>query len=448
MNSIRDYYSRVPFEVVIWNKYQTKKCILDTISRAREANPFNPYKVRAAFKRIEKMLENLVALPWHKEFRRIQTTSGLFKLEINGPLSSVEEIFEGAGFQMVCPRQLVLPEEKMPQKDDGEGVLSTIFDLLVAQVVLDDIIEILERSCPKIKSQNETNLDENANCYSWIYAYFQERTHTTTERSCANIQQLLNNVTNNLSKVEWITVRPGPKNEKHLGSTVGGAPSGLSNNNSKLITDKNGSLKMSAQERTRKFLAQQSIDDENLLRIADESTTEPPSELNKKHFVQNGSTQTSARRVDDCNSYLPRSNRGSGSVVQYFNLPDIDDDATFHTSPEVGERTRKKQQQRMEYEGQFGVNRGSNMNRLMGSNHMRNADSREQLDNMIRDLDDFQRKERQHGPKYNANLKDVDNFLINPSDTSDLTWHCQLCSFVNNQDNMICRMCNRSRSKS
>lgn len=267
LNLIRDYYSRLPFNLVIWNKYQTKQSIIDSILLLD--SKFNPYRAREAFKLIEIMLINLVQLPWHKEFRKIYTYSGQFRLSISEPLIGIDDVLKAAGFNesKECLMHLVLPDDKMPQVDDGESVTGVIFDCLVAQVIFTNIIEVLENCCKsKQFDENFTNL----NHYSWIQAYFRERSQHTTERACSNIQELLNNLTNYLSKLDFSAIKSlthntrvvNPSNERNATGLVSQASASSSNN------DIRGSPKLSAQERTREFLAQQSHEDDNLLTLS------------------------------------------------------------------------------------------------------------------------------------------------------------------------------------
>lgn len=270
LNSIKEYYSRVPFNVVIWNKYQTKQCVIDSILLLD--SKFNPYKARDAFKIVEEMLINLVYLPWHQEFRRIYTYSGQFRLKVSDPLIGIEEVLKAAGFeQKSAPSvmHLILPEDKMPQTDDGESVTGVIFDCMIAQVILTDIIDVFE-TCLKQSKQSDEQLMEEVNCYSWIQTYFQERCHQITDRACSNIQELLNNITNHLSKLEFSVIKSSNKNNGHdIGFASQQHGDRIDGSKSK-SSDKLDSLKLSAQERTRKFLAQQSIEDENLLRLSND----------------------------------------------------------------------------------------------------------------------------------------------------------------------------------
>lgn len=196
LNLISDYYSRIPFDLVIWNKYQTKQSIIDSILLLE--SKFNPYKAREAFKLLETMLINLVQLPWHSEFRKIHTYSGNFRLSITEPLIGIDDVLNAAGFQVSeeCSMHLVLPNDKMPQVDDGESVTSVIFDCFLAQIVCTNIIEVFE-NCLKSRQLDREFI--NINQFSWIQAYFRERSQQTTERACSNIQYLLNNLTNYLN---------------------------------------------------------------------------------------------------------------------------------------------------------------------------------------------------------------------------------------------------------
>lgn len=281
INSINDYYSRIPFNMVIWNKYQTKQCIIDSILLLD--TEFNPYKARDAFKHIEKMLINLVYLPWHKEFRKIYTYSGLYRLSVSEPLIGVEEIFKVAGFEQSrdCPMHLVLPDDKMPQTDDGESVTSVIFDCMVAQVVCSDIIDIFENSCKMSKQPG--NMNSEVNCYSWIQAYFRERSQQTTEIACSNIQDLLNNLTNHLSRVDTSTAVKSPGHKNRLANQqndkhgAGLAPK---------YSDARELPKLSTQERAREFLVQQSHEDDNLLTLSEDLLRFPSSEDNNRRLNQ------------------------------------------------------------------------------------------------------------------------------------------------------------------
>lgn len=200
-NTIKDYYSRIPFDAVIWNKYQTKQCIIDSILLLD--TKFNPYRAKDAFRLVEEMLINLVYLPWHPEFRTIHLYSGLFRSSISEQLVNIEEVLRAAGYEFCTnnPMHLVLPEDKMPQVDDGESVTGVIFDCMLAQVICADIINVFE-SCAKAAKltidggQTDIEID-----YSWIQAYLTERSHQVTERACYCLQELLRELSIHLSKV-------------------------------------------------------------------------------------------------------------------------------------------------------------------------------------------------------------------------------------------------------
>lgn len=291
-NLINDYYSRIPFNVLIWNKYQTKQCIIDSILLLDSR--FNPYKAREAFRLIEKMLINLVYLPWHKEFRRIHTYSGQYRLSISDPLLGVEELFRAAGFRPSTDSsmELVLPETKMPQVDDAESVTGVIFDCMIAQVVCTNIIEVFDNCCKQAKHCEEVMKD--INYYSWIQAYFRERSHQTTERACTNIQELLNNLTNHLSKLD-LTILKAPESSNHQSSTIKSQP--LSNSDRV-----RGSPKLNNQDRTRDIISQRSREDED-------KTITLPSDLLRIPTAINGidvgnKRQTNSNKHGECEGLL------------------------------------------------------------------------------------------------------------------------------------------------
>ena len=131
----RDYYRRVPFDLLIWNHDEVKQCIVDSILLLDIR--FDPYKAAAAFNKVEEMLVNLVKLPWHEEFRRIYTYSGQFRMVVSDPLFGVEDVLAAAGYTSDTsdnqPMHLYLPDSKMPQKDDGKSITGLLFDCLLAQ---------------------------------------------------------------------------------------------------------------------------------------------------------------------------------------------------------------------------------------------------------------------------------------------------------------------------
>lgn len=200
IHSLVEYYSRLPFNVVIWNKYQTKHCINDSIFLDSK---FNPYKAKEAFRLVEEMLINLVHLPWHNEFHKIYTYSGHYRQNINAPLIGVEEVFKAAGFEESpdCSMHLILPDGKMPQVDDSEAVFSVIFDCMIAQVICLDIIDVFENIC-KTSKLNAANYCDSVNCYPWIQNYFKERTDQITDRACNSIQESLNIMSVQLTKLD------------------------------------------------------------------------------------------------------------------------------------------------------------------------------------------------------------------------------------------------------
>lgn len=310
LNLISDYYSRLPFNLVIWNKYQTKQSIIDSILLLD--SKFNPYRAREAFRLIETMLINLVQLPWHKEFRKIYTYSGQFRLSISEPLVGIEDVLHAAGFQesKECSMHLILPDDKMPQVDDGESVTSVIFDCLVAQVVYTNIIEVFE-NCFKSKQFEENS--NNINHYSWIQAYFRERSLHTTERACSNIQELLNNLTNYMSKIDFSAIKSSAQNNIVANQSIERNTTGLTRrvSSSSSHNDVRGSPKLSAQERTREFLAQQSHEDDNLLTL--------PSDLLRIPSSSDGTSKkvSSLNKYNDQESGLARERQQSSVRASY-----------------------------------------------------------------------------------------------------------------------------------
>lgn len=211
----------------------------------------------------------------------------MFRLVVSDPLIGVEEIFKAAGFEQEsreAPMHLILPPNKMPQTDDGESVTSVIFDCLIAQVVLNNIIEIFENCC-KASRQPGEHLKGEVNCFSWIQNYFRERTHYTNERACSNIQHQLNDITDHLSRLEFSAIKSGPKQAN--GQLSGSQSSEILNHKSSSFStgehkNSGSSPTLTAQERTRKFLAQQPIDDENLLKLTDDILKVPNYDTNKE----------------------------------------------------------------------------------------------------------------------------------------------------------------------
>lgn len=278
---ISDYYSRIPFDMIIWNKYQIKQCIIDSILLLD--TKFDPYKAREAFRLIEAMLINLVQLPWHQEFRKIQTYSGEFVMSINQPLIDVVEVFKAAGFKHIPGEDqshLLLPETMLPSEDDSESVKGVIFDCLVAQVVLTNIIEVYE-NCAKAAKQP---LDKSSHFShrSWIQSYFRERCYQTTEVACTKIQDLLNEVAYLMTKSGESSLAGSTSRLCNRRNLV--QPTQPSERSDIVVTDSHEiSPKISAQERTRKFLAQQSRNDDlieqSLLKIPPE--LEPTRKVNQ-----------------------------------------------------------------------------------------------------------------------------------------------------------------------
>jgi len=256
LNSISDYYSRIPFDVVIWNKYQTKQCIIDSILLLDYK--FNPYRARDAFMHVERMLTNLVHLPWHREFRRIHTYSGLYRLSICDPLIGIEEVFKAAGFResKECVMHLVLPDDKMPQIDDGESVTGVIFDCMLAQIVLSDIVDVFEKSS---KRRDEASTEVSN---SWIQAYFRKRSQQTSDNACSSIQGILSNISNNLYRTD---------------NNVIAKASNLDERETAYPVDEiSESLRLSDQEKPNCLTMQQSFIDENLLALSDDLLRLPP----------------------------------------------------------------------------------------------------------------------------------------------------------------------------
>jgi hypothetical protein len=217
VGAIEEYYSRVPFNVLVWNTNQTKQCVVDSILSLEYG--FNPYKAKKAFRTIEQMLTNLEYLPWHKEFTKIFTYSGGFKHNVSDPLVDADNVFKAAGFEQEsdeCPLHLVIHPTGSSQAERSDLLSQVIFDCMLAQVIMGDIIDVFENCCKTSKmAPNEVKSDQ-INCYTWIQHYFRERSHQISEKACSNIQELLNNVTNHLMKHKITSVKSSSSNERFV----------------------------------------------------------------------------------------------------------------------------------------------------------------------------------------------------------------------------------------
>lgn len=314
--SVTEYYSRLPFNVVIWNKYQSKQCLNDSLF----SNPkFNPYKAKEAFRIIEEMLINLVYLPWHQEFRRIYTYSGYYKLHIDEPLIGAERILKAAGFQesSTCALHLVLPDDKMPQVDDGECVTGIIFDCMMAQVICSDIIDVFENLCKAAKLQ-VSEYSSFVNSYPWIQGYFRERTDQTSERACQIVHDLLNGLTNHLIKLDVKAIERS--------KSIDQANPGLCRDvifNQKTSMGSRESLKMNSQLRTRESSSNQVTGDvvsmmDDLLRIPT-SKTDSSGKRRLLDQNQSSSSRLVQNRPSSQDQTLISSMHSNGFNVNQFN---------------------------------------------------------------------------------------------------------------------------------
>lgn len=265
----KEYYSRLPLDSLIWNKYQTKQCIIDSVLLLDTG--FNPYKAREAFKLVEKMLINLVYLPWHPEFREIHLYSGLFRMSISEPLIGAEEVFKAAGFvtSSNSVMHLYLPDDKMPQADDGESITSVIFDSILAQTVCSDMISVFESCCKAAKISSDGSQIYDSLSYSWLRAYIAERSQETTERVCCKLQDLFRDLTTNLTRVH--------NNKSH-------AQEDKNSGEEHLRPAISRGAKQIAHDRTREFLMQQSREDAGTLMLSQDLLRLPvsSSDLNSR----------------------------------------------------------------------------------------------------------------------------------------------------------------------
>lgn len=491
MASLTDYYSRIPFNVVIWNKYQVKQCIIDSISVLDVR--FDPYKAREAFKTIETMLLNLTYLPWHSEFRTIYTYSGQFQLLVSKPLVEPETVLEAAGFQRSpdCHLHLVLVNDKMPQVDDSESVTSVLFDCMLAQVVLSNIIEVYENICRT--SKLEPIQSSEINGYSWIREYFRERSHHTTEKACSNIQEILNNLANNLARLETIQYKSN---------------SGPSDKTSNLASQKincvgNGigePSKQTPQERTREFLAQQSQDDDNLLtlsnnllRLPSESTRNLTQQAIKHNESDNATTfkNTTTRNgfkestklnnpsingynsnqyskrtlfdrlpsestdIFDSIDYTSRNNAAPPLYIQPnsrdVDIPSNDCEPLLpRYDRRVAQSYSQPQLKRTSmYDNDFDnagyQAKSTNATQLSASRYESHLDETsshapQASSNVLRGLNSSGRFNSSPYKKYESN-----NIDISKNSNSRLTWACGLCTFNNSVVSDICEMCRNRR---
>lgn len=435
LNLISDYYSRIPFYLVIWNKYQTKQSIIDSILLLD--TKFNPYKAREAFKLIEVMLTNLVHLPWHKEFRKICTYSGQFRLSISESLIGIEEVFKAAGFKNSAenPMHLILPDSRMPQVDDSESVTGVIFDCLMAQIICNNIIEVFENLC-KSKQQIDENVI-NINLYSWIQCYFRERSQHTTERACSNIQELLNNVSNHLSKLDFSAIKSTAQSNRVVNQSndrdlAGLASKSLGTNSS---LDIRRSPKPSAQERTREFLAQKTRDEvDNLLTL--------PSDL---------------LRIPTTSHHSAISlNQNSNDSINHLSMSEIDTPINNDREPLIPYRKPMQHQSQAQppvssskrnslYDNEFEGGASSHLTKSNGHGHLGL--------NRTHHFDEPYFSEFSSHPqlpsytKYNSSpyrkyeSRDIDNNKLTNGKTH---WSCGSCTY-NNQGSEICEICRNRR---
>lgn len=202
VDMLADYYSKIPFEALVWNKYQVKNCVIESIMTLNQN--FNPYSARKAYELIEAMLTYLITLPWHVEFRRICTYSGTFKTYINAPLVEAESILMAAGYEKIPgqPMQYTIPDNKMPQVDQTESVISVILDCLLAQVIMTNLIEVFE-ACYTLSNQpSELRPACPVNCDSWIKSYMKERSLDAPDINNDAINLILNNLTNSIARID------------------------------------------------------------------------------------------------------------------------------------------------------------------------------------------------------------------------------------------------------
>lgn len=497
INSLDEYYARVPFNVVIWNKFQTKQCIVDSVLLL-DSN-FNPYKARQAFKAVEDMLINLIYLPWHEEFTKISTYSGRFRYVISSHLIGIEEVFKAAGFKpgpVDSIIDLVLPDDGLPQNDESQSVASVIFDCMLAQVILTDVISIFESCC---KSLKQSLSDEDINCYSWIQAYFRERSHQITDKARSCIQELLNNISNHLTKqrITASKVSSSIKNELSPGpSESSSLRREFTDNADKIVAQHN---------QIRKYLSQKTSEDASTFKIADDLLKIPDksdhSVAQRKQYITNtddlrtnsGSNNMSAslrnqplpRRENNHALSAPYRQQSTTMTRQGTRLDDSLDivDSHFRTdSPRVASYELMNQAVRTDipqndreplipkpdrkfsalegvqtircgphqfYRSQIGCypdtisqNALSSASRYQYNDHPMSSyetqTSSQQLQNMIKSSSS--RYDGLLNKKYES--RDMDRATFN----SRLHWSCNSCTYNNHPTSEICEMCGKRRS--
>lgn len=260
IGALEEYYSRVPFNVLVWNTNQTKQCVENSILSLDY--DFNPYRAREAFRTIEEMLINLEYLPWHKEFTKIFTYSGGFKHTISDPLADAESVLKAAGFEQESddrPMHLVIHPKGAQQVERFELIAHVIFDCMLAQVIMSDIIDVFENCCKASKTAPSQVPNNEINCYTWIQHYFRERSHQISEKACSSIQELLNNITNHLTKHRMTSVKTSSRNERSLDGP-----------NLDRVNEISYPKKETGDTQQRKLMIPKSIEDSNLFKLSDD----------------------------------------------------------------------------------------------------------------------------------------------------------------------------------
>lgn len=490
LNQVRDYYSRIPLDSLIWNKYQTKQCIIDSILLLDTR--FNPYKAREAFKLVEKMLINLVYLPWHSEFRKIHLYSGLFRMAVSEPLIGIEEVFKAAGFvtSPATTMHLYLPDNKMPQVDDGESVTSVIFDTILAQAVCSDMINVFESSCKAAKSTIEGSHIYDSLSHSWLQAFLSERCQETTERASTKLQDLLRDLTNHISRIS--SSKYQQQVDKHILDDC------------LKSSQATRSFKSDAHERTREFLLQQSHEDEGTVMLSHDLLRLPSSGDLTRRTANLEAEQSSSNRhklnmrpvtrdVREVQQQHMETFKDSTSGIVYQKRSAFDRNAARHSAHSEPGRCNYNQHEAggldtadavyplhsdrepllPKYERRpvsaynqipsrkvtsvYDNNYDSNSALLdNGSTHSRNT-NRHQYNSTASSYYNENSSQSQAtsgnqtkglSSKYNnmQYTKYTEREPEKPSSSSRLQWSCGSCTYNNQVNSEICEMCRRSRS--
>lgn len=169
---------------------------------AETLSTFSGYRASEGWKAISLYASNLLAQPWRKEYRVLQTFSGYYKHEIEANLIRADLMFELMGYKRSGPGILTLDGPIDPDK-----VSNVSRDAIVAYVecqILKKIFEIISKSFTvswiEIMEYRENNFGTPEQAIRGLNHRMLERLHHSRVKSCfdssRNNQKITSNIAN------------------------------------------------------------------------------------------------------------------------------------------------------------------------------------------------------------------------------------------------------------